>query len=352
MNASLPASAFHPKAISLWLFVCCALIFAMVVLGGVTRLTGSGLSMVEWDPIFGVIPPRSDAEWQQVFAGYQQSPEYQKVNVGMSLEEFKTIYCFEYAHRLLGRSIGLAFLVPFLYFWLRRRIPPGLTSKLLAIFILGGLQGLLGWYMVKSGLVDDPRVSPYRLAAHLLLAFIIYGYILWVALDLLSPSAGNRPEPAPGDPLRWLALGVLLWLGATVAYGAFVAGLDAGLAYNTFPLMGDRLVPAGMFALEPTYRNWFENVATVQFVHRWLATSLLALIVILWLLARAKPLSPRARTALHLLVALAFVQVGLGISTLLLHVPIPLASAHQAGALALFSVMLFFTHELHRAPAR
>jgi cytochrome c oxidase assembly protein subunit 15 len=268
-------TAYHNRRLALWLMICCAMIYAMVVLGGVTRLTGSGLSMVQWDPIFGVVPPLSEAQWDATFSLYRESPEYQKINAGMDLHGFKRIYWFEYAHRLLGRTIGVVFLLPFLYFLIRGRIRRPLIPSLAAMFVLGGLQGLLGWYMVKSGLVDNPHVSQYRLTAHLGMALLIYAYMLWVALGLWS-NGGHDTRPAAPRGLRLFAglLGVLVVI--TALSGGFVAGLKAGLAYNTFPLMGGRWIPEGILAQSPAWRNFFENIATVQFDHRALATLVFA----------------------------------------------------------------------------
>lgn len=331
------------RTLALWLFTCCAMIFAMVVLGGLTRLTGSGLSMVEWDPIFGIIPPLSDADWQSVFAKYQQSPEYRHINFNMDLAGFQAIYWFEYAHRLLGRSIGTVFLLPFLYFlwrgWVRRPLVP----KLVTMFVLGGLQGLLGWWMVKSGLVDNPHVSQYRLTAHLLAAFVIYGFILWVGLDLWYGKQGGQAS----RPAFWAAALTLL-VFITIGSGGLVAGLKAGHAYNTFPLMDGHLIPEAWGYLDPWWLNPFENIAAVQFDHRLLATTTFCLLLGFWWYARRHRVSPRARLGIHLLALMVMLQVTLGISTLLLHVPVWLASAHQAGALVLLSLALFTTHALRK----
>ena len=337
------------RALAGWLLVCCALVFAMVVLGGVTRLTGSGLSIVEWKPVTGLIPPLSQEAWETEFDKYRASPEYQKINLGMDLDGFKSIYWFEYAHRQLGRAIGVAFLLPVLYFLARRRSAPARSARLLGLFLLGGLQGLMGWYMVKSGLVDDPHVSQYRLTAHLLLAFVIYGYMLWLALELWYPRAQH---PAPGMRARLHAptLALTLWVLLTVASGGFVAGLKAGFAYNSFPLMGGHWIPQAMWLFDPWWKNLFENIATVQFNHRLLALLALAGILALWWAGRNAGLAPRARLALHLLLAAGLLQVALGISTLLLHVPLSLAAAHQGGALVLFSVLVYLNHALRRAP--
>ncbi|MCG6870268.1 MAG: COX15/CtaA family protein [Gammaproteobacteria bacterium] len=331
------------KWIALWLYVCCALIFAMVVLGGVTRLTGSGLSMVEWNPVFGIVPPLNETEWQEVFDKYKASPEYRKVNLDMDVSGFKRIFLVEYAHRVLGRLIGIVFLLPLLFFFATRRIPPGLTPKLVAMFVLGASQGLLGWYMVKSGLVDDPHVSQYRLTAHFMLAVAIYAYMLWVAFGLWP----GRPaeEPARGS-LRRLAYGLIVLLFVTMTSGGFVAGLKAGKAYNTFPLMDGKLVPDGLFEMQPWYLNLFENATTVQFNHRIMAVLVFLIILDLWSMMLGMEAPRRARIAIHLLLIAILAQVALGISTLLLQVPIPLASAHQAGALSLLAITLFSAHQL------
>ena len=336
------------RALAGWLLLCCVLVFAMVILGGVTRLTGSGLSIVEWRPVTGILPPLGETAWQVEFDKYRDSPEYRKINLGMDLDGFKTIYWFEYSHRLLGRAIGAAFLLPFLYFLARRRIASALTPRLLGLFLLGGLQGLMGWYMVKSGLVDNPHVSQYRLTAHLLLAFVIYGYMLWLALDLWYPRHHQSPPPDHAR-LQIPALGLTLWALLTVASGGFVAGLKAGFAYNTFPLMDGHWVPQVMWLLDPWWTNLFENIATVQFNHRLLALLTLAGVLAVWLAGLRAGLDRRARLALHLLLAAGLLQVALGISTLLLHVPLGLAAAHQGGAMLLLSVLVFFNHALRRS---
>ncbi len=327
----------YDRRIAGWLFICCLMIYAMVMLGGVTRLTGSGLSMVEWDPIFGIIPPLDEASWQATFELYRQSPEYQKINAGMDLEGFKGIYWFEYAHRLLGRSIGTVFLLPFLYFLYRGWIRRSLTPQLAGMFVLGGLQGLMGWYMVKSGLVDNPHVSQYRLTAHLGLAVLIYGWILYVAIGLWF--GDNAHRVSANQRRNILLLGILVFV--TMLSGGFVAGLKAGYAYNTFPLMDGYWIPQAIFMLDPWWRNFFENIATVQFDHRLLALLVFVSVLAIWLNALRRIEVRQLRRALHLLLAVALLQVSLGISTLLLHVPLSLASLHQGGALLLFSVLVF-----------
>lgn len=331
------------RQIAIWLLICCTLVFAMVMLGGVTRLTGSGLSMVEWEPIIGAVPPLSQEAWQETFQKYQQSPEYQQKNFHMDVHQFKSIFWFEYSHRLLGRIIGMVFLIPFLFFLIARRFEKHMIPQLLTMFVLGGLQGLLGWYMVKSGLVDRPDVSQYRLTAHLGAALIIYIYMLWFALTLLHPRPAHNHTG-----LRRFSKGLTLFVFVTALSGGFVAGLDAGFAYNTFPLMDGHLIPEAYITIQPAWLNIFENIPAVQFNHRLLATTLFTTIVIFWLYARKYSLHPRTRLAIHLLLAAATIQLTLGISTLLMHVPVPLASTHQGGALLLLTVALFVSHELRK----
>jgi len=342
--ASGAGSRSAHRQVAAWLLVCCALVFAMVVVGGITRLTHSGLSMVEWQPIVGTIPPLDQAQWQQAFEKYQQTPEYRKVNRGMSLEEFKAIFWWEYFHRLLGRAIGVVFFVPLAYFALRGRVGRALVGRLLTIFLLGAIQGAVGWYMVKSGLVDDPRVSQYRLTAHLGLAFLIYAAMFWTALELLSED--RTPANPESRRLRAHAIGLTVLIFVMVLTGGLVAGIHAGRAYNTFPLMNGRLLPPEYLTLEPWYLNLFSNMAAVQFDHRLLAWLLFLLVPWFWFRARRLPLRPRTRLALNLLPAALAVQITLGISTLLLVVPVPLAAAHQAGALLLFTTALWVTSEL------
>jgi cytochrome c oxidase assembly protein subunit 15 len=338
----------HDRRIAAWLFVCCFMVYAMVILGGVTRLTGSGLSMVEWDPIFGILPPLEQASWDETFRLYQQSPEYQKINIGMDLEGFKRIYWFEYSHRLLGRTIGTVFLLPFLFFLTRGWIRRPLVPKLVTMFVLGGLQGLLGWFMVKSGLIDNPHVSQYRLTAHLGLAILIYAYMFYVALGLWLGK--RRPANTPAG-LRHATTLLAVLVFITILSGGFVAGLKAGFAYNTFPLMNGHWVPEAIFMQTPLWRNFFENVATVQFEHRLLATLVFSSVILLWVAARRYSLPATVTTGLHLMLAAAVLQVSLGISTLLLHVPVALAAAHQAGALLLFTIALYTQQRMSHSAA-
>ncbi|MCZ6488031.1 MAG: COX15/CtaA family protein [Gammaproteobacteria bacterium] len=336
------------QAISCWLLICLSLIFVMVILGGVTRLTGSGLSMVNWHPVHGAIPPLSAAQWQQEFSNYQQSPEYQKINRDMNVNDFKSIFWFEYSHRMLGRLIGLVFLLPFLYFWWRKKIAPGLTPKLIVMFALGGFQGLLGWYMVKSGLVNNPHVSQYRLTAHLLSAILIYGFILWTILDLNQKKAYQALQYSSVAIWRKLSLGLIMLLLLTVVSGGFVAGLKAGMIFNSFPLMGGQWIPEGVGALSPWYLNIFENMVTVQFNHRWLAMTSGILLLGWYIKGRRRFDDPAINRSFKLIGMMVIIQLALGISTLLMQVPVTLAAMHQAGALILFSVMLINVHLLSR----
>jgi len=319
--------------------IICAMVFAMVVLGGFTRLTESGLSMTDWRPITGWLPPMSDAAWQAQFDGYRASPEYLKVNAGMSLAQFKEIFWLEYLHRLWGRLIGLAFAVPFAIFVIKGRVDRRLMLRLGVLFALGGLQGLIGWWMVKSGLVDHPDVSQYRLAVHLMMAFLIMGLGLWFALDLLGSGRAVAPKR-----LRRLSSLALAMVFVTAFSGALVAGLNAGLIYNTFPLMLGEVFPSEGFQLTPWYLNFFEDIPTVQFDHRWLAISTFIIVAVTWFLARGA--AAEIRTRANVLLGIALVQVTLGISTLLLMVPVPLAAAHQAGAVALFAGAIWLRHGL------
>jgi len=374
MTSSLATTAFpasrasHSRGVAAWLFACCCLVFAMVVVGGVTRLTHSGLSIVEWQPIVGTVPPLSEAEWMDTFRKYQQTPEFKQVNHAMSLAEFKGIFWWEYAHRLLGRVIGIAFLLPLVGFALARRIDASLAAKLAFIFVLGGVQGALGWYMVKSGLVDDPRVSQYRLTAHLGLAFLIYAAMFWVALDLVrdgadassralrsSRSLRSLHSPLtsrgigltnPEARLRRFATVLVVLVFVMVLTGGLVAGIRAGFAYNTFPLMNGHVVPPEILTIEPWPLNFFNNMATVQFDHRMLAWTLAIVVPWFWLAVQRARISPRVSGAAHLLLGTLFVQIALGIATLLLVVPLSLAALHQAGALLVFTAALNVRHAL------
>ena len=329
------------RIVALWLLVCCALVFIMVVVGGVTRLTHSGLSIVEWQPVMGTVPPLNEQQWAETFEKYRQTPEFKQRNHDMTVEQFKGIFWWEYGHRLLGRVIGLVFLIPFLFFLFTRRLDPEVAWMLGGIFVLGALQGVVGWLMVASGLVDEPRVSSIRLATHLGLAFLIYGFMLWVALDLLF-----RERGLASDTMRGRASGMLAIIWLMVLSGALVAGIKAGYAYNTWPLMNGKIVPDEIMLIEPWYANIAYNMATVQFIHRCLALIIALMAVGLWFDVRREPPNPRPRFWSTILLAMAFVQVGLGIGTLLLRVPVNLAALHQMGALVLFSIAVMFRHTL------
>ena len=345
-RAGNPGREAGRKAIAGWLLACCALVFAMVVVGGVTRLTHSGLSIVEWQPLVGTLPPLNEAQWEETFGKYKLTPEFRLRNHDMTLEGFKGIFWWEYFHRLLGRLIGVAFLVPFLWFLVRRKVDRPLAWKLAGIFVLGGLQGAMGWYMVKSGLVADPQVSQFRLTAHLGLAFLIYGAMFWVALDLLAPPAGGAPRG-----LRRFATALVALVFVMVLSGGLVAGIRAGFAYNTFPLMNGHFIPPEILMIEPWWKNFGYNMATVQFDHRLIAWLLAFLVPALWWRVVREPSVARpARLAAHALLAALALQVALGIATLVLVVPLSLAAIHQGGAVVVFSAALWLRHALRAEP--
>jgi heme a synthase len=333
-------STANDRTVAIWLLICCALVYAMVVLGGVTRLTGSGLSMVDWKPVTGILPPVGEQAWLKEFALYKESPEFQKINSHMDVHDFKNIFWLEYLHRLLGRTIGVVFLIPFLVFAWRGYIRKPEAPKYALMFVLGGMQGLLGWYMVKSGLVDNPHVSQYRLTAHLVAAILVYSYMFWVALSLLYPVRSGEHEWYG----KTLALTVLVFI--TVVSGGFVAGLKAGKIFNTFPMMGDYWIPPGLFSMRPFWLNFFENTTTVQFDHRVLAITTFVLLVWYWLGVRKTGLPRRAAVAVNALLGTASLQVVLGIATLLMAVPVFLGAAHQATAMLLFTAALYLLHTL------
>ena len=344
---SLAGDRPQDRAIAAWLLLCAAMIFAMAVIGAITRLTESGLSIMEWAPLSGALPPLSEAEWQRLFALYKTIPEYQQINRGMSLAAFKEIFWWEYIHRLWGRLIGLVFALPFLWFLLTGRIRRGLTPHLAAMLALGGLQGLLGWYMVASGFAERTDVSQYRLVAHLGLAAAIYAYVLWIALGLLAPQENAGPRR-----LQTALIAFAVLLAVTVASGGFVAGLNAGLIYNTVPLMDGHLVPAGYGRLDPWPLNLFENVAAVQFNHRLLAVVTVLAAFALWFWARRLALSERQGRAMAALAIAAALQLGLGVATLLLLVPVWLGALHQAGAFLLLSLTVWALRSLRPMASR
>ena len=335
------------RLVAIWLFTVAAMIMVMIVLGGVTRLTGSGLSIMEWAPLMGVLPPTTDAEWYRLFALYQETPQYTLVNQGFGLAGFKQIFWLEWTHRLWGRLIGVVFLVPMLWLWATARIEYRLLPRLALLFVLGGLQGAVGWFMVASGfLPDTTAVSPYRLVVHLTLALTLYAAIVWTGLSALSP-VRHRPPVSP--PLRGLSIASLVMVSLTIVAGGFTAGLHAGLTYNTFPLMDGNLVPDGYAMLHPMLRNLTDNVAAVQFNHRLLATLTLILVSAFAFIGwRAG--QPRA-----LAICLAGAVAGqylLGVTTLLLVVPVSVATLHQFGAVMLLTVILVWVHRLATVSSR
>jgi len=308
-----------------WLALVCATIVAMIVVGGITRLTGSGLSMVDWQPIMGVLPPANESEWQDAFEAYKQFPEYREVNRGMDLEGFKRIFFWEYVHRLLGRLIGVVFFVPLVLFWWRGSIEPRFKPGLVVAFVLGALQGLLGWYMVKSGLVDIPRVSHYRLAAHLSLAMFLLCYLFWL---MLAIAGVERRRVSPGLN-RWVMVLVVLVV-IQIVYGAFTAGMDAGYGYNTWPLMNGQFMADAVFFMQPWWINFFESGATIQFLHRWIAVAVVAAALVVWVTARRE--AGVVKWTAASLAAARIIQFGIGVLTLIHVVPVSLGVLHQGWA--------------------
>ncbi|MES0371338.1 MAG: COX15/CtaA family protein [Mariprofundaceae bacterium] len=336
MSADLQAG--YNRQIAYWLIFVCVAIFVMLVIGGATRLTHSGLSMMTWDPLMGWIPPLTEAAWLDSFTHYKKIPEFFELNPDMDLEGYKGIFMLEYVHRVWGRLIGLFFFLPFVYFLVAGKLTKSLRPKLIVMFALGGMQGLLGWYMVSSGF-DSQHVSQYRLTAHLMAAFAIFAYILWVALALLYPK--NEASLYDVKPLRRLVGVLTLLIAVAIAAGGFVAGLKAGFTYNTFPLMDGRFIPEGYAMIEPFYLNFFENIAAVQFNHRILAELVLLSVVGLWFYAKKFELAGHARLGFNLMLGMVGIQFALGVATLLMVVPVSLGVAHQGGSMLLFSTALF-----------
>lgn len=330
---SVNATPHSQQLTAYWLFGMAALVATMVVIGGVTRLTGSGLSMVEWRPLMGTFPPLDVAEWQRVFDLYRASPEYEQFNYGMDLGGFKTIFFWEYFHRLWGRLLGLAFGLPFLFLLITRRIPFGYNRRLTTLLFLGGLQGVIGWWMVKSGLSDDAAVSQYRLAIHLGTALVIFSLLTWTALDLLY-----QPSPWP----RGHTMGSLVLISITILAGALVAGMDAGLLYNEYPLMGAGLVPIEYG--EAGYLDAFENPASAQFHHRWIAALTFGAVIALGMRAWRNGYKVLGGAV----IGSVTLQFLLGIATLLHGVPVTLGGMHQAGAVILLGTSLTLAHAQYR----
>lgn len=334
------------RAVANWLFVSAVLVLIMVIVGGITRLTESGLSMVHWEPITRWLPPLTDAAWMQEFQHYQQYPEYQKVNHGMSLDEFKAIFAWEFGHRLLGRVIGLVFTLPLVFFLLTGRIKWRESPWFFVLLVLGGSQGVLGWFMVKSGLVDRPDVSQYRLAAHLSLAVFIYVLLIWTGLRWRMLSLAATFEPVSG-PVRmtWV---LLVLVAVQIVIGAFVAGTNAGHQYNTFPLMDGDWLPDGLFVYDPAWLAPFEDRLTIQFLHRIVAYVIT--LVTLWVVWRAW-LRPSRQMA-QLVLATVLLQIVLGVLTLVYVVPVSLGALHQAGALIALTAIVYLLFGITAAGRR
>lgn len=333
------------KRVIYWLLTGCILIFIMVVVGGITRLTHSGLSISNYKLISGTIPPMNTGEWQEAFDLYKQYPEYQKLNNHFTLQDFKDIYFWEWLHRVIGRFIGLVFFIPFLYFLLKKQLSKPTIKKSIILMALGSFQGFLGWYMVKSGLVDNPDVSHYRLAAHLTTAFITFAYTFWVALDLMFPN--KKDVNIKFRNLIRVGLGVLL---LQIIYGAFVAGLDAGFIHNVWPLMNEgKLIHETVYIEQsPVIRNFFEGKSGVQFVHRTLAYVVVTFILIIWFKAKKMILTTYQLKGINMLFALVGLQFLLGVLTLIYAVPVWLGVAHQIGAFFLLSAMTFTLHRFSK----
>ena len=338
MNAYLRAKDRNNRHVAIWLFIVCAFVFAMVVVGGITRLTESGLSMVHWKPISGIIPPLNEAEWTAEFDAYKQYPEYQKINRGMSLDEFKNIFFWEYSHRVLGRLIGLVYALPFFYFLFRKKLKRAMKPHLWTLLFLGAGQGVLGWYMVKSGLVDRPDVSHYRLTAHLGLAILIYIYMFWMAMKLVLPKA----KRALGRPNK-LAYAFVIIVFLQILLGGLVAGLNAGLVSNTWPLMFGQVIPDGLMA--SGFLSIFDDPLTIHFEHRTIAYIITILAAYLWWKLRSDP-STSVRFAANLVLFTVLLQVALGIFTIINMVAIPIAAAHQGGAVIALSAALYLLNRL------
>ncbi|CAD5212528.1 unnamed protein product [Bursaphelenchus okinawaensis] len=351
-------TSFQSKTIGVWLLGCAGMVYGAVALGGVTRLTESGLSMVNWDLFRTMKPPFNNKEWEVEFERYKEFPEYKfkSSNEEMTLNEFKFIWTMEYLHRMWGRGIGLAFIIPCTYFWARGRFSGAMKKRMLLAGFLICAQGAVGWWMVKSGLnlennsnQDIPRVSQYRLTTHLTMAFVLYSIFLWTGLShVLKPADHTAVQGVKA--LRGMTHGSKMFIFLTAIFGGFVAGLDAGLVYNSWPKYADKWLPENMASRVPAWKNFFENEVTVQFIHRNLAYLTLLSITMTWLKGRKLALNPRAKVALHGLLAMGYLQAILGISTLVHQVPVWLASLHQSGSMALITFVLWLSNEIRRIP--
>jgi cytochrome c oxidase assembly protein subunit 15 len=333
------------RIVALWLFGIAFMVFIMVLLGGVTRLTHSGLSMVEWHPITGWLPPLNDKDWMRIFTKYQSFPEFRIVNNHMTVSEFKDIFWLEFLHRLWGRLIGVTFFLPFAFFVIKGWVRGAQILTLLVLLVLGAGQGVMGWFMVKSGLVDRPDVSQYRLAAHLILALIIYASLLWCGLNYLGAKQSTKDELLK---LRYFSVTFVALVFVTAFSGALVAGLDAGLSFNTFPLMDGSLIPDGLFEKSPFYLNFFENLMTVQYDHRALAILTFCGATYFWFIAKMHATPEYQIRPINCLFAAVCGQVIIGILTLLFIVPVSLGALHQAGALVVLGTAIWTMHFLKK----
>jgi cytochrome c oxidase assembly protein subunit 15 len=339
----------NAKLISIWLFICCFMVLSMTIIGAITRLTESGLSITDWNVVMGTLPPLNEQAWQVEFDKYKASPEFIQKHNWMELSDYKKIYFWEWLHRLWGRMIGVVFAVPLLILWTRKMIPDGYHAKFLGLLALGGLQGFMGWFMVQSGLVDRPSVSHYRLAAHLSLALIIFSCLLWLAIEFLRKVKPLTYKMPASKGLIAHGVVTMIFVALTIIWGAFVAGLDAGMIYNQFPLMGMRIMPDELLSMTPAWINVFENHASVQFVHRWLAMA--TALVVLSFAAHGLSFDKKHFALLGVWV---IIQVTLGIKTLLsMDVENPmnkgsihLAATHQLGAVILLSLMIMIFYRM------
>ena len=339
------------RAVATWLFLLYLMVFAMVIVGGATRLTGSGLSMVQWHPLMGALPPSSESDWIETFQKYQASPQYQLVNHWMLLSDFKRIFLWEYAHRLLGRLIGVVFFVPWLVFLIRGGLDRPLAWKTFVAFLLGGAQGLLGWFMVKSGLVDNPAVSHYRLAAHLALALLVGQYLLWLFLDVRRPTA-RRSDSQPGGTSNAPTWSFIALLAIQIVFGALMAGKHAGLVAGTFPDMNGEWIPSAFLSIDPWWHDLVENPISIHFLHRVLGAAVLLSAVGLACWVHRGARTPSERSLAWLLAGLTLLQFVLGALVVIWSVPLYAAIAHQACAFVILSVAVALAHERAQAPAK
>ncbi|TAL62705.1 MAG: heme A synthase [Bacteroidetes bacterium] len=332
------------RPVMVWLFSGCFLIYAMVVIGGITRLTGSGLSITKWKVVTGTLPPLSEDAWQKEFDAYKQIPQYKLINSNFELSDFKQIYFWEYLHRLLGRVIGIVFIVPFIWFWVKKKLPNGFLKKALVLFALGGFQGFLGWFMVSSGLSENVYVSHYRLAIHLISAFAVFGVTFWFAMDLTPPPTPSPQERGEHHLLKKISMLLFSVVILQIIYGAFVAGLKAGYGYPTWPKMGNEWVPDDVVALEPVWKNFMEGHAGIQFIHRYLAYVVVLIVGIIFYRAREMQITSEQKKIINALGIIVLAQFILGVFTLVYGVPIVIAVLHQTGAFFLFATTLLLIH--------